>query len=100
KARLLAAPLPGGAAVVRPEEGAVLGLDHRVDAAAVGGGGGPAGSPEDAARQAGIAADLRPRIAAVGGAPEPRVRAAARHAPRHALGLPHPPHETAPVVGV
>ena len=48
----------------------------------------------------GTAADVRPRVAAVGGPPEPRVRASARHRPRHALGLPHRREQHARVVRI
>ena len=97
---LLARALPGGAAVVGAEERAVLGLDHRVDAPAVGGGDGDADPSEHAARQSGVPRDVGPRVAAVGRLPERRVRPAARHAPRGALRLPHRGEQHARVLRV
>ena len=86
---LLARALPGRAPVIGSEERAVLGLDQRVDAAAIGRGDGDADPSEDAARQAGVARDVGPRVAAVGRLPERRIGPAAAHAPGRALRLPH-----------
>ena len=100
KACLLAAPLPGGAAVVGAEERAVLGLDHGVDTPAVGRRDDDADAPQDPAREPRVSRDVSPGLAAVGRLPQRRLRPSARHAPRRALRLPDGRVERARVVRV
>src|SRR5207237_5610813 len=80
--------LPCRARVVRAEEAAVLVLDERVDATRIRAGDRDADLADDALRQAGIARDLAPRLAAVGGLEQPAARPAARHLVLDAIGLP------------
>src|SRR5207247_5589041 len=79
---------PRRSAIVRAEYAAVVVLDERVHAAAVGAGNGHANPADNAGRQAGIARDLGPRIAAVGRFEQAAARSAARHLPGDAVRLP------------
>src|SRR5690606_14751311 len=74
---VLAAARPGRAVVVRAEHGAVLGLDDGPDAPRLRAGSGDADLADDLAlRQARVASDLLPGVAAVGRLPEAGVLAA------------------------
>src|SRR5262249_56146254 len=59
-----------------------------------------ADATEHAARQAGVACDVAPRVAAVRRAPQRRLRAPADHPPRRALGLPDGGEEHARVARI
>ncbi len=98
--RVFADALPRRARVVRAEQRAVVGFHHRVHAPAVRGRHDDADAPEHAARQTGVAGDVGPRVAAVGGLPQPGVGTAARHAPRRAPRLPDGREHHARVVGI
>src|SRR5262249_21640511 len=69
QARLLAVPLPGGAAIVRAEECPVLGFYDRVDTLAIDRRHRDADATEHTTRQTGVACDVAPRVAAVCRAP-------------------------------
>ncbi len=66
-----------------------LGFDQRPDAAGAGGRNGDADLAQQALRQAWIARNLLPAIAAVGAAEQPAARTAARYVPEVAPRLPH-----------
>ncbi len=81
-------PGPGGTAILRPENAAFFGFDHRPDPLRVHRRDRDADLAEGALGQARVAADLGPAVAAVGRLEQPTPRAAALHPPRHAAGLP------------
>ena len=80
---------PGAAGVVRDVESALVVLDQRVDPVRVGAGHVDADAPDDAGGQAGVARDLGPGVAAVGGLEEAAAGSAARHLVLDAVRLPH-----------
>src|SRR5690606_20477642 len=86
---VLAAARPGFPVVVRAEHRAVLGLDDGPNPARLRARGSHADLADDLTlRQAGVAGDLLPGIAAVGGSPETGVLAARREEVRAAPGFP------------
>ena len=74
--------------IVRYEEATVLILDQRVDAVRVGLGVGDANAADHAGGHAGIARDVGPCLATVGGLIEPAAGTAARHLVLDAIRLP------------
>src|SRR5260370_38235675 len=82
---------PGGVEGVGAVEAglAAIGFDQRPDAAGAGGRNGDADLAQQALRQAWIARNLLPAIAAVGAAEQPAARTAARYVPEGAPRLPH-----------
>ncbi len=95
----VAHPLPPLAAVIGAEEAAVLRLDNCPDAIAPRGAG-DADLAEDARRQAGLARQFRPGIAAIGRLPDAGVLAAADQLVRVALRLPDGGVEDARIIRV
>src|SRR6185437_4474503 len=79
---------PGGAGVVGAEQAAVLVLDEREDAIRIDGRDRDADLAVDARRQTFGVGDFGPGLAAVGRLVQSAARAAARHSPFVAIGLP------------
>ncbi len=88
QAAIFAGELPGGAGVIGDEDAAVLVFHDGVDAIGIAAGDGDADLSDDAGGHAGIAGDLGPVVAAVGGFEEAAGGAAAGEAPRRAVGVP------------